>query len=70
MPPRWPTGRASASGAAGLGSIPDFAVDLFSSSSLTSDLKIGTPWILLLLCHSLAVIMVSAGTGWPNVSIL
>ena len=36
-------GKAFASRAAGTGSNPAFAVDLFSRSSHTSDLKTGTP---------------------------
>ena len=38
--------KASASRAADLGSILAFAVDLFSRSSHTTDLKIGTQWLL------------------------
>ena len=40
--PRWPSGRASASRAADMSSIPAFAVDLFSRSSHTSDLKLAS----------------------------
>ena len=61
-PPHWPNGMVSASRAADLGSILAFMEDL-SRSSHTSDLKIGTPEITL-------VLEVSAGTDWPSISIL
>ena len=39
IPPRWPSGKASALWAADLVSIPAFAVDLFFKSSHTSDFE-------------------------------
>ena len=43
----WSGGQASASRAADLGPIPAFAGGLFSGSSHTSDLEIGTPVVNL-----------------------
>ena len=40
----WPSGKSSASAAEDLSSIPVFAADLFSRSSHTGDLHIGTPY--------------------------
>ena len=40
---------------------------IFSGSSRTSDLKIGTP---VATCQAPGVKRVSVGTGWPGVSML
>ena len=65
-PPRWPSGKVSASRAEDQGSNP--ACDgIFSGSSHTSDLKIGTPVATLPGAWRYRV---STGTGWPGVSIL
>ena len=54
-------------GAADLGSIPTFPVQLFSRSSCTCDLLMGTVAATLPgAWHD----RVSAGTGWPGVGIL
>ena len=58
-PPRWPSGKASALRAEDPG--------IFSGSSHTSDLNIGTPVATL---PSAWRYRVSAGTGQPGVSIL
>ena len=58
--------KASASGAEDLGFKPRLWRD-FSGSSHTSDLKIGTPVAIL---PGTWHYRVSAGTGWPGVSIL
>ena len=65
-PPRWPSGKVSASTAEG----PRFeslTPGFFSGSSHTSDLKLGTPVATLpgACCYR-----VSTGTGLPGVSIL
>ena len=65
-PPRWPSGKASASRAEG----PGFESRLhrgFSGSSHSSDLKIGTPVATL---PGTWRYRVSTGTGRPGVSIL
>ena len=65
-PPRWPSGKASASRKEGTG----FESRLrrhFSGSSHTSDLKIGTPLATLPGAWRYRV---STGTGRPGVSIL
>ena len=59
--------KASALRAANLGSIHACTVDLFSSLNHTSDLKTGTPVATLPGSWNYRV---SAGTGWPGVSIL
>ena len=65
-PPRWPSVKASASGAEDPGFESRLRRD-FSGSSHTGDLKIGTPAATLPgAWHS----RVSAGTGKPGVSIL
>ena len=53
--------------AADEGKIPAFTVDLFSRSSHTTDLKLGTSAATLpgAWCYR-----VSAGTGWSGVNIL
>ena len=66
IPPRWPSGKASAS----RGEDPGFESRLrrdFSGSSHTSDFKVGTPVATLPGAWRYRV---SAGTGWPGVSIL
>ena len=67
-PPCWPRGKACASAQEQkiLGLNPA-CTGIFSGSSHTSDLKIGTPVATLpgAWCYR-----VSAGTGWPSVSIL
>ena len=65
-PPRWPSGKASASRAEDPGFDP-VCDGIFSGSSHTSDSKIGTPVATLpgSWCYR-----VSAGTGRPGVSIL
>ena len=50
-----------------LDSIPASPVGIFSRSSHTSDLKTGTPVAIL---PGAWLYRVSAGTGWPCVSIL
>ena len=64
-PPRWPSGKASVSGAED----PRFESRdrLFSGSSHTRDFKIGTPVATL---PGVWRYRVSAGTGRPGVSIL
>ena len=63
-PPRWPSGKASSSRAED----PGFESRLlFSGSSHTSDLKIGTPVATLPCAWRYRV---STGTGRPGVSIL
>ena len=59
--------KASASRAADLGLIPAFTLDLFSRSSHRTGLNIGAPVATLpgVWRH-----WVSAGTSWPDVSIL
>ena len=66
VPPRWPSGKASASRAEDLGFKSRLRRD-FSGSSHTSDLKIGTPVAALLGAWRYRV---STGTGRPGVSIL
>ena len=66
QPPRWPSGKESASREADLGSILAFVVGVFSRSSHTSDLKIGPPVANLPGAWHYRV---SAGTGWPGVNI-
>ena len=66
QPPRWPSGKASASRA----EVPGFESHLrrdFFGASHTSDLKIGTPVATL---PGVWRYRVSAGTGRPVVSIL
>ena len=53
--------------AADLGSIPVFVVGTFSGSSRTTDLKHGSPIASLPGTWHYSV---SAGIGWPSVSIL
>ena len=65
-PPRWPSGKASASRAEDPGFESRLRL-IFSGSSHTSDLKIGTPVATLPGAWSYRV---SAGTGRPGVSIL
>ena len=65
-PPRWPSGKASASRAEGPGFKSRLRRD-FSGSSHTSDLKIGTPVAAL---PGAWRDRVSTGTGRPGVSIL
>ena len=65
-PPRWPSGKASASRAEDPGSKSRLRRD-FSGSSHTSDLKIGTPVATLPGAQRYRV---STGTGRPCVSIL
>ena len=64
-PPFQPNGRAYASRAADLGSIPSFAVDL--GPSHTGDFKMAAPIATLPDAWRLRV---GAGTGRPGVSIL
>ena len=59
--------KASHSDAAGPGSISNFPRGVFPQSSHSSDLKIGTPLATL---PGTGCYRVSAGTGWPGVSIL
>ena len=59
--------KASASNAEDSGSIPAFAVDLFSRSSHINDLRTGTPIATLPGAWRYSV---STGTGQPAVSIL
>ena len=66
VPPRWPSGKASASRAQGPGFESRLRQD-FSGSSHTSDLNIGTPVATLPDAWRYRV---SAGTGRPGVSIL
>ena len=66
LPPRWPSGKASASRAEGPGFESRLRRD-FSGSSHTSDLNIGTPVATLPGAWRYRV---SAGTGRPGVSIL
>ena len=66
-PPRWPSGRASASRAEGPGFESRLRRDFFLGSSHTSDLKIGTPVATLPGAWRYRV---STGTGRPGVSIL
>ena len=61
LPPHWPTGKASASEA------NPACARIFSGSSHTSDLKIGT---LVAALPGAWRYRVSAGTGQPGVSIL
>ena len=65
-PPRWPSGKASTSGAEDPGFESRLRGD-FSGSSHTSDLKIGTPVATLPGAWRYRV---SAGTGRSGVSIL
>ena len=65
-PPRWPSGKASVSRAEGPG-FESACGRIFSGSSHTSDFKIGTPVATLPGAWRYRV---SAGTGWPGVSIL
>ena len=65
-PPRWPSGKASASRAEDPGFESRLRRDFFGSSH-TSDLKIGTPVATLPVDWRYRV---STGTGWPGVSIL
>ena len=65
-PPRWPSGKASASRAEDPGFESRLRRD-FSGSSHTSDLKIGTPVATLPGAWRYRV---STGTGRPGVSIL
>ena len=65
--PWWPSGKASASRAAGLGSIPAFPVGLFSSLSNTSDIIIG---ILVATLPGSWHHWVNIGTSWLGVNIL
>ena len=65
-PPRWPSGKASASRAEEPG-FKSRCVGIFSGSSHTSDFKIGTPVATLPGAWRYRV---SAGTGRPSVSIL
>ena len=62
-----PVVKASVPTTADWGSIPAVAVYLFSGWSHTRDLNIGAP---RLPCQAPGVNGVSAGTGWPGVSIL
>ena len=66
-PPRWPSGKASASRVEDPGFESRMRRDFFSGSSHTSDSKIGTPVDTLpgAWCYR-----VSPGTGRPGVSIL
>ena len=66
VPPRWPSGKASASRAEVPGLNPACA-GIFPGSSHTSDLKIGTPVATLPGAWRYRV---SAGIGRPGVSIL
>ena len=67
MPPnRWPSGKTSASRAVGQFSVPPFAVDLLEVESYQW-LKTGTPVATL---PGPWRYWVSAGAGWPGVSIL
>ena len=59
--------KASASRASGPGSITTFSVGIFWGSSYTSDFNIGT---LVATLPGDWYQRVSAGTGWPDVSIL
>ena len=63
----WPSGQASASRAAGLGSVSGFRSGPFSGSSRCSDFKIGTPVATLPGAWRYRV---SAGTVWPGASTL
>ena len=65
-PPLWPSGKASASRVEGPGFESRLRWD-FSGSSHTSELKIGT---LVATLPGAWGYRVSAGTGWPGVSIL
>ena len=64
--PRWPNGKVSASRAENPGFESRFC-GIFSGSSHTSDLKIGT---LVATLPGAWCYRVSTGTGWPGVSIL
>ena len=59
--------KASASRAADQGSVPAFSVRIFSGWSHPRDLQIGTPVATLPGAWRYRV---SAGTGWPGVSVL
>ena len=63
--PRWPSGKASASKAAGLGLIPAFVVDPFPGRVIP-DFKVSTA---VATPPGAWRYSVSAGTGWPGVSI-
>ena len=63
-PPRWPSGKASASRAEDR---VQLALGFFRGSSHTSDLKIGTPVATLQGAYCYRI---SAGTGRPGVSLL
>ena len=67
VPPRWPSGKAVASRAAYMGSIPAFAVDLFSRVSQTTGIKTGTLGSTLPGAWRYRV---NDGTGWPGVCTL
>ena len=66
-PPRWPSGKASASRAEDPGFESSLRRDFFSGSSHTSDSKIDT---LVATLPGAWRYRVSAGTGRPGVSIL
>ena len=67
LPPRWPSGKASASRAEGPGFESRLRRDFFPGSSHTCDLNIGTPVDTLPGAWRYRV---SAGTGRPGVNIL
>ena len=64
---RWPSGKASASKAADLGSIAAFAVDHFFQIESYQCLKIGTPVAFLPASWRFRI---NAVTVWSDVSIL
>ena len=66
-PPRWPSGKASASRAEDPGFESRLRRDFFSGSSHTSDSKMGTPVATLPGAWRYRV---STGTGRPGVSTL
>ena len=63
----FPSGKASASRAEGLGSIPTFAVDLIVRSTHTSDFNIDTP---VATVPGVWRFRISTGNGWPGVNVL
>ena len=65
--PRWPNGKASASMVADLRSFPAFRLEVFFSLSPTGNLRTGS---LMATTGGAWCYRVTAGTGWPSVSML
>ena len=66
-PSLWPSGKASASRTADLGSISAFAVDLFPGRIMPVTSKLVLQWATV---PGVWGYRINPGTGWPDVSML